>query len=460
MAFEPGPYVPYPVSEDRSGSPPLGFDPTRPFNPFTGVELIVSGLRRTSLTSAAENLTEIIENLRGDGTIIPNLQIVSPSNVHQLDFVFVSLTGELRENLRPDILENIRVILENINGLEARWKISTGKFDKTRQIYFEASDDVNPIVLKTDIDNMLRTHGHEVQASYIPRDTQRIFYHLVNHESVASLLAVPLVIDGRSYVPHYSRFIQPTFGLEIAINGVGDIPQARSVIDAYLERNYRDDSDEPVVRSSRTELDGSVYCAVLRNPAITSRFLNDPFQIFSESSFSPSPPTYLYVLNSKGRSTTAFDNNRPPPTSIPQAPPSFQQQLVNLIAQNVANSSTLAHVVQEQLHTLQMAFQSTQEAIALAFSHALTAYSLGNRLTASQSELASLQAQLSTTYMLLVVGATPNAQQTAQLGIRIEELNAQINEVHERKARLEHQLDSMIAPSATAAESFSNTSSA
>ena len=110
---------------------PPGFDPT---HPFTGVELIISGLPFTSVTSAAEHLSQVIHKIVSDGTPLPELQIVSPSTRQPLDFVYVSLSGSLKENPRPDILENVRLTLDSTNGLEAQWKAASGRSDNTRQV--------------------------------------------------------------------------------------------------------------------------------------------------------------------------------------------------------------------------------------------------------------------------------------------------------------------------------------
>ena len=55
------------------------------------------------------------------------------------------------------------------------------------------------------------------------------------------------------------------------------------MIDAYLQRQYGSASAEPVVRRSRVELDGSVYCVILSTPQLTQSFLRDPFLLFENS---------------------------------------------------------------------------------------------------------------------------------------------------------------------------------
>ena len=81
MNFSPGPYTPFPVSGERSETPPPNFDPS---HPFTGVELIVSGLPFTSISSASEHLSQVVQDLVNSDTPMPELQIVSP--LHQAAF--------------------------------------------------------------------------------------------------------------------------------------------------------------------------------------------------------------------------------------------------------------------------------------------------------------------------------------------------------------------------------------
>ena len=89
MKISPGPYMPFPVLGERSETPPPDFDPS---HPFMGIELIVSGLPFTSISSASEHLSQIVQDLVNNDTPMPELQIVSPSTRQPLDFVYVSLS--------------------------------------------------------------------------------------------------------------------------------------------------------------------------------------------------------------------------------------------------------------------------------------------------------------------------------------------------------------------------------
>ena len=403
MNYTPGPYTPFPVSGERSETPPPDFNPS---HPFTGVELTVSGLPFTTITSAADHLNQTLQDIVSDGTPMPDLQVVSPSARQPLDFVYVSLSGPLKENPRPDILEQVRVRLDAIDGLEARWKVSSGRSDKTRQAYFEVEESLNPLHVKTRIDNILRQNHHEFQSSYIPNDTSRIFYHFLRRESITALTDSPIRIDGRSYIPRRSRYIQPLFGLEVAINGVGDAQSAKSMIDAYLQRQYGTTSAEPVVRRSRVELDGSVYCVILSTPQLTQSFLRDPFLLFENSGIHPSPPQYLYLLNSNGIPPVSFNNRFASPITID---PSAQRQLDSLSAQCEAMAATVRSLADDQ-KLLSHNFQTAQDNITHAFADSTAVYAATNLVSTAQAELTSLQQSLTTVQLMSVMAPNPQAQ--------------------------------------------------
>jgi len=160
--------------------------------------------------------------------------------------LYVSLAGPLRQSHHPDILEKIRQKLDLLEGIHAWWKVAPGRVDKTRQVYFQLDETLNISDIKGRIDRILQRQDHHHKGSYIHSNSHRIFYHFLKPESISALTHTPIFIDGQSYYPCRPRFIQPVYGLEIAIAGVGYLSQARSVIDNYIERTFGGDSSDPV----------------------------------------------------------------------------------------------------------------------------------------------------------------------------------------------------------------------
>lgn len=135
----------------------------------------------------------------------------------------------------------------------------------------------------------------------------RITYDLLDRASVDALQNLPPVIEHRTYCPSVPRFIQPIYGLEVGIVGIGDVLGAMPFIDRYIRRKYGN-----VIARSRLALSGDAYCVVFETWAQTSRFLADPFTAF-DSGFGvthtvPSSqvhPALLYLHNSNGLPPTA-----------------------------------------------------------------------------------------------------------------------------------------------------------
>jgi hypothetical protein len=423
------PFESYPLSTNRSETLLTAADSA---TPYTGLELIVSGLPHDTPNAAADHLKDVVETFQQpDGASFPPLRITPPANVQPQDFVYVSLAGTLRETPRPDILEKIRVRLERVDGIRALWKVAPGRVDKTRQIYFQVDTDTQSVTeVKSRIDRVLQGYGYHHQGSYIPDNSNRIFYHLLDSDHIEALQRNPIIIDGRSFYPHRSRYIQPILGLEVAITGVGELSQARSLIDHYIESQFGDNSAQPVVRHSRLALDDSVYCVILRTPEITQRVLaaRDSFQPFADSSISPNKPTYLYALNASSipmAPNSRFNPSRPDPV--------LQRQLDLVSSQTKANAATLKHVVND-VRYLAVTFQEAQNTITKAFSDFTDIYSANNLLTSAQADVSNLSQALTSQNLLLHL-ASPDDQ--AELRIELLNLQGQLSiakEIKEQRA--------------------------
>jgi len=445
MSFEAGPYVPLPLSKDRSETPPPEFNPSQP---FTGIELIVSGLPTNSFSAATDHLNGIIDNLRLAGARIPPLHFSSPANVQPLDFVYVSLSGPLRETPRPDILERVRKDLDSVEGLRALWKVAPGRIDKTRQAYFQVDDDLNPSDIKARIDRILQWNDHHLQGSYIPANSHRIIYHFLDVNSITALTNTPIIIDNRSYYPRRPRYVQPSYGLEVAVAGVGEFSGVRAVIDNYIERAFATSgSTEPVVRRSRLALDDTVYCVVLSTPEITQRLLagRDDFKPFGDSPIVHDKPQYVYTLNST--SIPLFFSSRTyAPFSSQQSDNVLQRQLDRVNAQSEATAASLKDVVSD-VKQLAHGFQEAQTTITKAFTDSTAVYSANNQLTSAQFDVSSLLQSISTNNILL--GITPPERQDV-VREELENLREQLKEAKTIRAARAAEVEALRASQAPA----------
>jgi len=260
------------------------------------------------------------------------------------------------------------------------------------------------------MDQILQQSEHRHQGSYIPSNSNCIFYHFLKPESITALIDTPIIINHRSYYPRRPRFVQPLYGLEIAVAGVGDIPQARSVIDHYIECEFNDSSPGPVGRQSCLALDDSVYCAILRTPQITQRLLaaRDTFKPFGDSIITPDKPQYVYTLNATSIPMT-FNARYNSSLSSSQCPdPIVQCQLDYVNTQTEAMASTLKDVVGD-VKQLAFVFQDAQTTITKAFSDSTAVYAANNLLTSAQADVSNINQSIVTHNVLLRI--TPPEQQ-------------------------------------------------
>ncbi|KAG6823755.1 hypothetical protein H0H92_009134 [Tricholoma furcatifolium] len=101
-----------------------------------------------------------------------------------------------------------------------------------------------------------------------------------------------VTVYGRAYHPTVPNYVQPLYGLEVAVPNVKHFAQARQMIDDHINRTYGEGS----VVGSRLGFRNTVYCAVLRDPETTTRFLSDPFTVFNDENvpkewFRPGKPS-------------------------------------------------------------------------------------------------------------------------------------------------------------------------
>ena len=162
-----------------------------------------------------------------------------------------------------------------------------------------------------------------------------------------------------------------------------------------------------MVRRSRVELDGSVYCVILSTPQLTQSFLRDPFLLFENSGISPSPPQFLYLLNSNGIPPVSFNNRF---TSSITIDPSAQRQLDSLSAQCDAMAATVCSLADDQKQLLNN-FKTAQDNITQAFADSTAVYAATNLVSTAQAELTSLQQSLTTVQLMSVLAPNSQAQQ-------------------------------------------------
>ena len=126
------------------------------------------------------------------------------------DYAWVSLAGPHRTT-RPDNLENVR-ILDKVPMMHAAWKVADSRMDNCR-----------------------RWHQPHIPQTSSPKRSSS----LLSHDA----------FNWRFYHPRHFNYIQPRFGLEIAVNGISGYPQAK-MMSRYLQNTYTYVGANPVTFAS------------------------------------------------------------------------------------------------------------------------------------------------------------------------------------------------------------------
>lgn len=149
--------------------------------------------------------------------------------------MFLSLT--LFMKTPPDVLEKIQKTLDEVNEIDACWKLLKG-LDKTQQLYFVPKDRSHLKEVKKSLDFIFESRHYELQGSWLSESMGRITYNFVKESEMAAILEQHPVVGRQTIVPHCPHFIPITFGLEVAVTSVGKIPGTRKTIDTYLQAKY------------------------------------------------------------------------------------------------------------------------------------------------------------------------------------------------------------------------------
>jgi len=285
----------------REESPPPPQEDASSDDTIVGLQLIVSGLERQNTRSAAAHLHRILNDYREkrSNPSLPAILITPSDSRTPVDYVYLSIDPAASAVPRPDWLEDIRGILSEVPGLRAMWKISNGP-DRARRVYFQCDSEARLESLRQRLDQYMDRHSIATQGSFLNKTLKRVVYDVISYDAVPWLKEHPPTIDRVLYHTEQYRFIQPIYGLELAVSGIREIQGAKHILDSYFRAKY----GPTALRTSRLELGGDVYTMVFESWEVTRRVLHDPFSPFANSVlsrfFTVSDPIFLYVMNTAG----------------------------------------------------------------------------------------------------------------------------------------------------------------
>ncbi|KAI5984603.1 hypothetical protein EDD15DRAFT_2533096 [Pisolithus albus] len=289
-----------------------------------GFELTVFGLDHHSPDSARDHLIRVLNDLR-ERHSFPPVNVRRGDATSTLDYAFIALSSTVT-GPRPDLLEDLRLLLNSLPGLRATWRLCNGP-DRTRCVFFAFPSDSEAQSMLDPLREWFRARRMSIMAertTHPPSSSQtRISFDLFDGNDVDCIMREPPFIRGRTLRPGRPRFVVPLYGGEIAIGGIAGLGNVESSLNLHLRQRYGHD----VIVGSRVELDDDVYCAVLKDWSTTQTFLRDnqnglPTEWFLYG-VSVGKPTLLFSFNTQG----APPNPVSRPTAFSATDSTIQPQL-------------------------------------------------------------------------------------------------------------------------------------
>ncbi|KAG5638510.1 hypothetical protein DXG03_004115, partial [Asterophora parasitica] len=270
----------------------------------------------------------------------------------------------------------------------------------------------------------------EYQSVYTPSGSARprVNFHFIRHDIVDQIQENKPVFDGRVYTPHTPAYIQPRYGLEIGIKNVGGFPPAKFLLDTYIRRKYGNDS----LLTSRIELDGSIYCACLRDPITTTRLLVEPFTPLEETplaettSFRPFKPDYVFNLNDNG-----FVGFRAHIQMLAES----RQQHETLASEIRTNERAFEQLAADATRIAEGLVQTQQQVLAET-ENFFNFWSILLRLVMAKGELHSIRSRIYSINMILALGQTTPAA-VERLTDSVADLERELADARHEVAQLE-----------------------
>ncbi|GBE78620.1 hypothetical protein SCP_0115090 [Sparassis crispa] len=423
-----------PVGYDREESPPIVEEGVE--EPYVGVELFVSGLPHATIYSASHHLQEMLRELEPTHPITRYFVVRLADSRHACDYAYIALDPALARHPRPDLLEQLRGILDNIPGIHATWRVATGP-DRTRRVVFPMDNKDQATRMLDRVREWLTDRGHEYQLSYAscPSGAWRLTFDLLDSEVVQSLLINPPVIDRHALTVSRPRFITPIYGLEVAVMGLQDLQGVRARIDRFIYQRY----GQGALICSRMAMNGDVYTAVLRDWEVTSHFTSDPFDLFTDHPLSrivsASRPLLLFLLNTYGVPANAAVIQGQALSSADSR--NHQAQLDALRQQGTEAVRMYNEMFQRQQRMLDTLAVNSNQIMSTLTSIATTS-SLNCRLIGAQSTLSGLRERHDLMQDVLVF--TPE-QTRPVLAQRIQGIEHRIDEEKETVAKIQLSLE-------------------
>ncbi|KAG0692479.1 hypothetical protein DFH29DRAFT_882425 [Suillus ampliporus] len=291
-----------PSPANRPLSPPIE-DVNAEGSSAIGMELTVVGLDHTSPTSAKTHLERLLRQIQQQKAV-PDVIIHKGDVSGNLDYVHVSLHPALSAVPRPDVLQQLLTDINDLHqgAVHAKWHAGRGA-DKSRRIIFQVNSEEEMRTVHPLLREWFRSHNFAFQQDRTSNLGGRlhISFDVLRSEDIDTILTTPPYVNHHTYHATRPRFVEPTYGGEIAIGGCEVLQNPQAQFNMELRKKYGQD----VVRFSRVALEGSTYTVVLRDWQTTNQFLEDfgeglPSSWTRFRNITVGVPDLLYLFNSVG----------------------------------------------------------------------------------------------------------------------------------------------------------------
>jgi len=110
--------------------------------------------------------------------------------------------------------------------------------DRAHRVYFQCDSEACLETLRQRLDQYLDQHSIATQGSFLNKTFKRVVYDVISYDAVPWLKEHPPTIDWVLYHTKQYCFIQPVYGLELAVSGIREIQGAKHILDSYFHAKY------------------------------------------------------------------------------------------------------------------------------------------------------------------------------------------------------------------------------
>ncbi|KAG0694597.1 hypothetical protein DFH29DRAFT_1006185 [Suillus ampliporus] len=431
-------YPPLPSPANRPLSPPIE-DVNAEGSSAIGMELTVVGLDHTSPTSAKTHLERLLRQIHQQKAV-PDVIIRKGDVSGNLDYVHVSLHPALSAVPRPDVLQQLLTDINDLRqgAVHAKWRAGRGA-DKSRRIIFQVNSEeemrtVHPLLWEW---FWSRNFAFQQDRTSNLGGQLCISFDILRSEDIDTILTTPPYVNHHTYHATRPRFVEPTYGGEIAIGGCEVLQNPQAQFNMELRKKYGQD----VVRFSRVALEGSTYTVVLRDWQTTNQFLEDfgeglPSSWTRFCNITVGVPDLLYLFNSVG---APANPSRGAASLSPQVT-HLQVQVDELCRQGAETVGTVNQVLAQTWRAVEKQNEVAQQMMA-SICAVSTSAALSSRYASLESTCGRLEERM--VHYRETLEGKPSPAQRIRLDSLLAETEHEYGRVDKEKDTVAQQLSAL-----------------